>query len=330
MFQLQLRTVWKVSKAKGMFGAGSPTPWRPGRLCAPVLLGCGISCACAPSAHPDASQPARMSASGEPSAPTRLPPPLPSPALVGALEPASPSRRSTSPQVQFSLLASARSPAPDATFWVGAQFLPPPGSHIYWKNPGESGLATRVELSASGAVEINSPLRYPGPTRFVGEGKTISYGYDRQVTLLAAARMLEGGPAVIEASASWLSCREVCVRETAQVRLDLRTAASSDVAEALARLPVPVGPSATTLTSQRPTVTRLRFSPAPGWTLHEFFPDAPLGPEDRDCSNAPELDGSLSVELQYERPPTGPMTGVVRATREGTEQYFEVAVPAPR
>ncbi len=228
--------------------------------------------------------------------------------------------------MRFSLLTSQATPQPGEEFWLVAEFRPPPGAHIYWKNPGETGLATTVDFSTTAPIDI-SPPRYPGPQRFDGEAGTTSYGYGTPTALLARARVAAplDGSAIVEARASWLSCREVCVKEQAATQIDLRTATPTDVAALLARLPIP---NTSQVTGERIDHTQLRFTPTPGTVLHEFFPDPPLGPTDSDCVNQPQPDGSLRVDLRYGTNPGRPLSGLVRATWERAEHFIEVSVPA--
>ena len=82
-----------------------------------------------------------------------------------------------------------------------------PGWHVYWENPGDFGLATEV----SGL----HPLTFPVPTRFVGAGGMVTYGYEGQLsvfgTLMKPAEQLE---------VNWLACKEsTCVPGSALVAL---------------------------------------------------------------------------------------------------------------
>src|SRR4051794_29301951 len=46
--------------------------------------------------------------------------------------------------VQATMLADTTAVQPDTTFTLGVLFKVKPGWHIYWRNPGSSGLATKV------------------------------------------------------------------------------------------------------------------------------------------------------------------------------------------
>src|SRR5437870_1574840 len=46
--------------------------------------------------------------------------------------------------VQVQLVAETPSIAPAATLWIDVRFAIKPGWHIYWRNPGDSGLPTAI------------------------------------------------------------------------------------------------------------------------------------------------------------------------------------------
>jgi thiol:disulfide interchange protein DsbD len=213
-------------------------------------------------------------------------------------------------------------------FWLFARFEIPAGSHIYWENPGESGLATQVSFIAPPEVTIGT-VQYPGPTRFAGYGSTTSYGYSNQVVLAAPVTVVADvdHPLEILASASWLSCSDVCVKEHAEARLilpptRLTPAHQAPVLDLLPR-PLPSGPQP----NERGPGQTLVLRAPPDVELVEFFPLAPLGPEDDDCTSVEDEGGhSLRVQLRYDTPLDRPITGVVRALVDGQTRYFSVVV----
>ena len=69
---------------------------------------------------------------------------------------------------------------------VGVLFEMDPGWHIYWRNPGESGLPTEIHWSSPGAAF--SELSWPTPRVFdEAEGLFTTYGYVDQVLLASTA-----------------------------------------------------------------------------------------------------------------------------------------------
>ncbi len=88
-----------------------------------------------------------------------------------------------------------------------------PGWHIYWKNPGESGLPTTVSWSLPPGVSLLE-LSWAVPEKFVDSLAT-SYGYKDQVLILATLSISPEVPAGsalrLDAEISYLVCREGCL-----------------------------------------------------------------------------------------------------------------------
>jgi thiol:disulfide interchange protein DsbD len=151
------------------------------------------------------------------------------------------------PPVSAQLLADVAAVRPGQTFTVGVLLKLQPGWHVYWKNPGESGLPTAVAWTVPEGFTVGG-LQWPVPTRFSQPGDILGYGYEGEVMLLAAvtapAQLPAGSPVTIAADASWLSCEKVCIPGKARVDLKLPAGEAPAVAnEALfaqwrARVPV--------------------------------------------------------------------------------------------
>ena len=90
-----------------------------------------------------------------------------------------------------------------------------PHWHTYWKNPGDSGLPTRLEWQlpagvTAGAIEWPTPQRLP-------VGSLVNYGYEGELLLPVplevspsyAAEALE-----VKLHAEWLVCQDVCIPES--------------------------------------------------------------------------------------------------------------------
>jgi len=130
------------------------------------------------------------------------------------------------PPVRVSVVAPP-AVAPGATARVAVVLTVPAGWHIYWDNPGQSGLPTDVALNAPGIV-VSAP-RSPTPTRIVTDG-IVNYGYTGSVGFVFDVTVPADAPArlPLAATASWLVCRDICVPGSADARgsLTLSTAPS--------------------------------------------------------------------------------------------------------
>jgi DsbC/DsbD-like thiol-disulfide interchange protein len=99
------------------------------------------------------------------------------------------------------------------SFKAGVLLRIAPGYHVYWKYPGDAGLATRVTWKLPPGFAA-SELNWPIPRRFDQPGGIEGIGYEDQVMLLADITPPSGFAGVIQLSAdvSWLVCRETCTR----------------------------------------------------------------------------------------------------------------------
>ncbi|MDZ4198943.1 MAG: protein-disulfide reductase DsbD family protein, partial [Kiritimatiellia bacterium] len=128
--------------------------------------------------------------------------------------------------------------------------------HIYFKNPGDAGLATRVvwELPEGFTAE---PLQWPAPVVFE-ENSIVSFGYPGRMALfsvLKAPQTISGDEVKISARIEWLACNEICIPGTVYRTLSLPVAR-----EASANL---ASEDAAFLNTQAALVPRARG----GWTF---------------------------------------------------------------
>lgn len=123
-----------------------------------------------------------------------------------------------------------------------------PGWYVYWDEPGDSGLPTRIELRAPGLV-LGAP-RWPVPEEWAAAGGIRVLGHHDRLTVLIPARVAEGPPGSlqVQGEVAWLSCRaDACVPGSAPLALELRrvrraraAAPPPEIAQALAEAPRPV------------------------------------------------------------------------------------------
>jgi thiol:disulfide interchange protein DsbD len=108
-------------------------------------------------------------------------------------------------------------------FWVGLHLAIKPKWHTYWKNPGDSGLATEINWKLPAGAKAD-PIVWPAPT-FFDIGGVINYGYHDDVVLLTKITPPAdaSGPIVLNADANWLVCEDVCIPEEGKFSLSLPT-----------------------------------------------------------------------------------------------------------
>lgn len=134
--------------------------------------------------------------------------------------------------VKAQLLADASSVKLGEQFTVGVLLKVEPHYHVYWINPGDSGQATSVELTASPNSQIE-PLPFPTPFRIELPGGLVNYGYENEVMLLARVTphvnpKTDTDKLELSADVSWLVCNEnECIPGGAKLTLSLPIAGNA-------------------------------------------------------------------------------------------------------
>ncbi len=138
--------------------------------------------------------------------------------LVSLPAAANPVRRD---HIDVELIPASTRVEPGSVLTVALRLKPDVHWHTYWKNPGDSGLATRIEWELPEGFEAG-PIQWPTPTR-IDVGPLANYGYDGEVLLLTDIRVPQSLPAEVPigASASWLVCEEICIPGDADFALTL-------------------------------------------------------------------------------------------------------------
>ena len=157
---------------------------------------------------------------------------------------------SPSKHVQAQLVSEVESIRPGQPFTVALQLRMDPEWHTYWKNPGDSGLPTRLTWTLPAGFQAG-PIQWPYPGPFT-QGPVTSYGYAGEVLLAVAITpppsLAVGTSVTLAARADWLECREACLpgRRDLSLVLPVRSEAPRPSAQwapafaaARARLPEP-------------------------------------------------------------------------------------------
>jgi len=129
---------------------------------------------------------------------------------------------SDGPHIKIRLIADQQALTPGSSFRLGVHFKPEPGWHIYWKNPGDSGLAPRFAWESTGGVGVDAPL-WPYPKK-IAVGPLVNYGYD-EVLLSFPATFSAPPPRAtttdVTVSLQYLVCKDECLPGEAQLKLTL-------------------------------------------------------------------------------------------------------------
>lgn len=130
--------------------------------------------------------------------------------------------------VKASLVAATDAVTPGQPFLAGLRLQMEPGWHTYWRNPGDSGLPTKVKWQLPEGFSAGE-IRWPSPIRF-NTGPLVSYGYEHEVLLsveIEVPARLSSKDVRLVARVSWLECQEVCLPGKAELALSLPVRATA-------------------------------------------------------------------------------------------------------
>jgi thiol:disulfide interchange protein/DsbC/DsbD-like thiol-disulfide interchange protein len=127
--------------------------------------------------------------------------------------------------VEAELVSDKASAQPGVASLIGLKLRMTPEWHTYWKNPGDSGLPTRIKWTLPEGWKVGE-LHWPFP-QTLPVGPLMNYGYEDEVVLLAELTPpadAKPGNAEIKAHAEWLVCKDVCIPEKGELDFTLPVA----------------------------------------------------------------------------------------------------------
>ena len=152
------------------------------------------------------------------------------------------------PRVEARLLALPGDTGGRDEVRLGVLFDLDPGWHLYWRDPGESGLPTQLSWSVPGATV--EPVAWPAPAAFrESEGLFTTFGYQGRVLLATRAVFGTGVPRerIARVRADLLVCEIECIPASLALERRLDTVQESGAVRALfeaAAQRVPLAPAA--------------------------------------------------------------------------------------
>jgi len=168
------------------------------------------------------------------------------------------------------LIAENEAIVPGQSFDVAVRFVLEPQWHIYWTNPGASGLAPEITWTLPEGIEAGE-IQWPAPER-IPLGGMVNYGYEDEavfiVPMQAAADLPPGQALTLKADLFWLICKEVCLPGEAVVELNLPVTTETATVAATA----PPSTEAAAFASAR----ERQAQPAESWQASVYVDDAEL------------------------------------------------------
>jgi thiol:disulfide interchange protein DsbD len=112
---------------------------------------------------------------------------------------------------------------PGGTFWVGFDLILDDGWHVYWQNPGDSGLSPKIKWQLASGIKAGD-IHWPYPER-INVGPLTSFGYEHEVLLLVPISIDQNSQSSknvnLHARIDWLACQEECIPGRTELNLSL-------------------------------------------------------------------------------------------------------------
>lgn len=255
----------------------------------------------------------------------------------------------TTAHAQVELISETTAIQAGQPFWLAFRLTAQPGWHTYWRNPGDSGLATRLTWTLPPGFSAGE-IQWPYPER-VAVGPLMNFGYHGAVALLTQIQpppTLAAGQALsVRVRGDWLICQEDCIPEEAVLELSLPVSAEPappdprwSVLFAATRRLLPVAAPWSAHYRLTPEALALSLDAGPAVervTAVEFFPFADgviehAAPQTLRRAGA-ELQLSVARGTLQELPPTLAGVVVVREQLEdgavSASAFTLAAAPAP-
>lgn len=147
--------------------------------------------------------------------------------LIPSIGPAfQPATKASAKHVQARVLSDVSTFTPGSSFFVAVELTLDPDWHVYWSNPGDSGLPTTLALDLPGGL-IADPAILPSPSKFILPGDIVMYGYEKSVIIgvRVHAPIMQplDQPVTLTANVRWLACNDqVCIPGRASLPLTLK------------------------------------------------------------------------------------------------------------
>ncbi|NGY06038.1 protein-disulfide reductase DsbD family protein [Solimonas terrae] len=129
--------------------------------------------------------------------------------------------------VEAELIAERDALVAGQSNWLALRLKPDPQWHVYWRNPGDSGIPTKLEWHLPHGISAGDIVwPYPQIQRL---GDLANYGYGEETLHLVPLDVAAGvhGQQTLRATAKWLVCKDVCIPGSTELELTMPVAANA-------------------------------------------------------------------------------------------------------
>lgn len=99
--------------------------------------------------------------------------------------------------------------------------------HIYWKGLNDTGMAPTVELELPAGWKRGEML-WPAPIRYVAPGDIVDHILEGEPLIILPVTVpkdAKPGRVTLKGTAVWLACKDICLRATGEVQVDVEVVA---------------------------------------------------------------------------------------------------------
>jgi thiol:disulfide interchange protein DsbD len=135
--------------------------------------------------------------------------------------------------VQVRLHAAQSVVSPGSHLTVAVEFAMAKDWHIYWTNPGDTGMPTSVSLTVQGRPDIVLTPEFPIPEVFTSPGDLTSFGYSGTVAVIAETKLPEDlqSPVVVELRTRYLMCKDRCIPGASEQTISIEVGSEEQQSE---------------------------------------------------------------------------------------------------
>jgi DsbC/DsbD-like thiol-disulfide interchange protein len=103
------------------------------------------------------------------------------------------------------------------------EITPEVGWHLYWKNPGDSGMPPSIKWDLPEGWKATD-LRFPAPERIV-TGDLVSFGYEGKFAVVGSFLLPPNAkPAdlIVKGKLNWMACKESCIMGSSELSFPIK------------------------------------------------------------------------------------------------------------